>query len=71
MSVIPTIKNKVSFIQKFIDWDKCENAFYNNFYLENCKAVVKMPLIPKKDSEDEFKIKKFNLEKYTFLISYD
>ncbi|GAH35446.1 unnamed protein product, partial [marine sediment metagenome] len=30
--------------QKFIDWDKFENVFYNNLYLENYKIVVKMPL---------------------------
>jgi hypothetical protein len=62
-------KNQTS-IQKFIDWDKCKNIFYNNIYLENQKIVIKMPLIPTEDSEDEIKIKKFDLEKYTFLINY-
>lgn len=71
MSVIPVVKNREIIIQKFIDWDKIENVFYNNLYLEDCKLVVKIPLVPKRDSEEEIKIKKFNLEKYTYLISYD
>jgi hypothetical protein len=71
MSVIPTVKDDKISIQKFIDWDKFENIFYNNFYLDKYKIVIKMPLLPKEGSKDEMKIKKFNLEKYTFLISYD
>jgi hypothetical protein len=71
MSLLPTInKNQIS-VQKFIDWDKFENVFYNNFYLDKFKIVIKMPLIPIKEGKDDIKIKKFNLEKYTFLISYD
>jgi len=71
MSLLPTIKDNQISIQKFIDWDKFENVFYNNFYLENYKIVIKMPLVPRKEPKDKIKIKKFNLEKYTFLISYD
>ena len=71
MSLLPAVKDNQISIQKFIDWDKFENVFYNNFYLENYKMVIKMPLVPRKESKDKIKIKKFNLEKYTFLISYD
>ncbi len=71
MSVIPAVKDREITIQKFIDWDKIENVFYNNLYLEDYKLVVKIPLVPKRDSEEEIKIKKFNLEKYTYLISYE
>ncbi|MFW9874938.1 MAG: hypothetical protein ACFFG0_17665 [Candidatus Thorarchaeota archaeon] len=71
MSLLPAVKDNQILIQKFIDWDKFENTFYNNLYLENYKIVIKMPLLPKDEKEDEIKIKKFNLEKYTFLISYD
>jgi len=70
MSVVRTVNNNEVFVQKFIDWDKFKNVFYNNFYLENYKIVVKVPLFPKPDSKENIKIKKFNLEKYTFLISY-
>ncbi len=71
MSLFPTVKDNQISIQKFIDWDKFENIFYNNLYLENYKMVVKIPLIPKQEPKNEIKIKRFNLEKYTFLISYD
>ncbi|MCK4371473.1 MAG: hypothetical protein E3J52_11000 [Promethearchaeota archaeon] len=71
MSLLPTVENNQISIQKFIDWDKFENVFYNNLYLENYKIVVKMPLVPRKEPKNEIKIKKFNLEMYTFLISYD
>jgi len=70
MSQIPTVKNEDIEIQKFIDWDKFRNVFYNNIYLENYKLVIKIPLIPKKGSEEEIKIKKFDLEKYTYLCAY-
>lgn len=71
MSLFPTVKDNQISIQKFIDWDKFENIFYNNLYLENYKIVIKIPLIPKREQKNQIKIKKFNLEKYTFLISYD
>jgi len=71
ISLFPTVKDNQISIQKFIDWDKFENLFYNNLYLENYKIVIKIPLIPKRELKNEIKIKKFNLEKYTFLISYD
>ncbi|MHA2008035.1 MAG: hypothetical protein ACXABO_12015 [Promethearchaeota archaeon] len=70
MSIIPTVENEQMTIQKFIDWDKCKNVFYNNIYLEDCKIVLKMPLIPEKNLDDDIKIKKFDLTKYTFLINY-
>jgi len=69
MSVISKISRNQE-INKFIDWDKCKNIFYDNIYLENQKIVIKMPLIHTEESEDDIKIKKFDLEKYTFLINY-
>ncbi|MHA2037704.1 MAG: hypothetical protein ACW972_04940 [Promethearchaeota archaeon] len=70
MSVISEVRNDQTSVQKFIDWDKCKNIFYNNIYLENQKIVIKMPLIPIEGSEEDIKIKKFDLSKYTFLINY-
>ena len=69
MSVISKISRNQE-INRFIDWDKCKNIFYDNIYLENQKIVIKMPLIHTEESEDDIKIKKFDLEKYTFLINY-
>ncbi len=70
MSLISKVRKNQKLVQKFIDWDKCKNIFYNNIYLKNQKIVIKMRLIPTEDSEDDIKIKKFDLEKYTFLINY-
>lgn len=70
MAVVPTVKKDEMSFQKFIDWDKFHNVFYNNIYLEKYKVVIKMPLIPDEDSEEDIKIKEFDLEKYTYLISY-
>jgi hypothetical protein len=71
MSLLPVIEDKEIEIQKFIDWDKFKNVFYNNFYLQNYKIVIKIPLVPRKSNKEDIKIKKFDLEKYTFLVSYD
>jgi hypothetical protein len=70
MSILSEVSKKQTSVNKFIDWDPCKNIFYNNIYLENQKIVIKMPLIPTEDSEDDIKIKKFDLGKYTFLINY-
>jgi hypothetical protein len=69
MSVIQSLKKDN--INMYIDWDRYKNRFYNNIYLEDCKFVIKMPLLPQKHSQMDIKIKKFNLTKYTYLISYD
>jgi len=73
MSLVPTIKKKGFSVSKYLDWDKYKNQFYNNIYLDDYKIVVKIPLIQteKPNPQDDIKIKKFDLEKYTFLLSYD
>ena len=70
MALIPPEEKKEMAIQKFIDWDPYRNTFYNNIYLENFKFVIKMPLIPREDSREDIKIKRFDLGKYTYLCSY-
>lgn len=70
MSVLSEVSKNQTTVQKFLDWDRLKNVFYNNVYLEAQKIVIKMPLIPIEDSEDEIKIKKFDLCKYIFLINY-
>jgi hypothetical protein len=70
MSLFPPKEKEEMDIKNFIDWDSCRNTFYNNIYLGNFKVVIKMPLIPSEGSEEDIKIKKFNLEKYTYLCSY-
>jgi len=70
MSVLSEVSKNQTTIQKFLDWDRLKNVFYNNIYLEDQKIVIKMPLVPIENSENDIKIKKFDLCKYTFLINY-
>ncbi len=70
MSLVPTIKKKGFSVSKYIDWDKFKNRFYNNIYLDDYKIVIKIPLIQTEKSQDDIKIRRFNLET-TFLLSYD
>ena len=46
-----------------------KKVFYNNLYLDDYKLVVKMPLVKKEEASD-IKIKKFDLGKYTYLLTY-
>jgi len=72
MSVVPSVEKDEITISMFLDWDKYKNCFYNNLYLEDYKVVIKIPLIKDESSiQEDLKIKKFNLAKYTYLVSYD
>ena len=71
MSVVPSIKKKGLVISLYLDWDKYKNRFYNNLYLDDYKIVIKIPLIHTEKLQDDMKIKRFDLENYTFLLSYD
>ena len=71
MSAVPSLKSKSISISMFLDWCKYKNTFYNNIYLEEYDWVVKIPLIPRNsEKREEIKLKKFNLTKYTYLLSY-
>ncbi|MFX1259591.1 MAG: hypothetical protein ACFFAN_17190 [Promethearchaeota archaeon] len=56
---------------KFIDFDKQERIFFNNLYLKKFDFVVRMPLVEDKKLKEDIRIEKFNLAKYTYLLSYD
>ena len=71
MALIPTIENDELAISKFLDFDKNKSIFYDNIYLDEYKIVVKVPLTDKQKAERDMKINKFDLTKYTFLLSYD
>ena len=71
MSVVPSFEKDEITISMFLDWDKYKNWFYNNLYLEDYKVVIKIPLIKDKPKKNDLKIKKFNLAKYTYLVSYE
>jgi len=71
MELENTIRNKDVSFTMFLDWDKYKNQFYNNLYLDEYKLVIKMPLLSEKKNKGQLKIKKFNLTRYTYLVSYE
>ena len=71
MSLITPIEKDEFTISKFLDFDKSKEIFYDNIYLDDYRIVVKVPLTDKQKAEQDMKINKFDLTKYTFLLSYD
>ena len=71
MSLISPVEKDEFTISKFLDFDKNKNVFYDNMYLDDYKIVVKLPLTEKQKAEKDMKINRFDLTKYTFLLSYD
>jgi len=55
-------------VNKFIDFDKKSEIFYDNLYIDG-EIVIKTPL--NSNNGKTIKIDKFDLSKYTYLISYD
>ena len=77
MSTVPSLKNECVSVSMFLDWCKYTNIFYNNLYLDNqffeedIAWVIKMPITPQgSKTQKDIKLKKFNLTKYTYLLSY-
>jgi len=71
MSTVASIKKESMSISMFLDWCKYKNIFYNNLYLEEYDWVIKIPLISRgSENQDNIKLKKFDLTKYTYLLSY-
>ncbi|MFO7796399.1 MAG: hypothetical protein ACQERB_13995 [Promethearchaeati archaeon] len=60
-------------IAKFIDFEKKQKVFYNNLYLNDEKIVVKIPIHLNTNGHNGngVKLDKFDLTKYTYLMSYD
>ncbi|TFG25039.1 MAG: hypothetical protein EU532_12005 [Promethearchaeota archaeon] len=65
----------VTIIKEFIDFDKNNDIIYDNLYLEDEKIVIKTPIIKKDDIykciKNGFKIERFNLTNYTFLLTVE
>lgn len=53
----------------FLDFDKNEQIFYSNLYLDDYKLVVKVPITNNRDVKKETKIDKFDLVRYTYLCA--
>ena len=71
MLYIHHLDNDVFNLSMFLDFDKEKNVYYNNFYLEEYDSVIKIPLTHKKSIDEELKIEKLNLTKYTYLFDFD
>ena len=67
-----------STVNKFLDFDKSKDVFYDNLYLCEQKIVVKIPICKRlysktkevSEANRKLKIEPFNLTKYTYLTSY-
>ena len=59
-------------IKFYLDYDKNKNVFYENLYLCDCKKVLKIPLVNNQNPshKDKIKIRKFDLEKYVYLVDH-
>lgn len=57
-------------LKKFIDFDKNRRVFYNNLWLDDQKVAIKIPILEENLLNGDLKIEKFDLAKYTFLLTY-
>lgn len=69
--VLYKLNSEKNNITMHIDFDKIIIQFYLNIYFPECNYVLKLPLISseKKESITDFKIEKFSLTKYSYLLS--
>ncbi|MBD3194120.1 MAG: hypothetical protein GF317_03635 [Candidatus Lokiarchaeota archaeon] len=62
----------MSTTNKFIDFDKSNELFYDNLYLNDEKIVIKIPIhVNNGKNGADVKMDKFDLSKYTYLVSYE
>ncbi len=58
-------------LRKHVDYDKKDGIFYANFYFPEINYVLKTPMASDNDvSFQTYKIEKFDLLKYSFLMYY-
>lgn len=60
----------------FLDYDKYENVFYSNLYLEDYKFVVKTPIVkgsikPETPDVNDIKLEEFSLGDYVYLLAHE
>lgn len=54
-------------MKSFVDFDKEQEQFYLNFYFDDLKKVLKIPINISDEFIKEIKLDNFNLSKYTYL----
>ncbi len=57
-------------IKKYIDFDKNSSELYNNYYLNNQKIVLKIPIKKYGKIDVIPEIDKFQIENSVFITSY-
>ena len=60
----------------FLDYDKEENVFYSNLYIDDYKLVVKTPMIkgtivPEMPDVNNIIVEQFELTKYVYLTAHE
>ena len=59
------------FIKQFIDFDRNNKVFYNSYYLDEYKIVLKIPIVLDRIQDVEIKIDNFDIAKYMYLTQID
>ena len=60
----------------FLDYDKTENVFYSNLYVEDYKLVVKTPIVrgsikPETPDVNNIKLEEFSLGNNVYLLAHE
>ena len=60
----------------FLDYDRYENVFYSNLYLDDYKLVVKTPIVkgsivPEMPDVNNIIVEQFELTKYVYLTAHE
>jgi len=68
-----SLRTSENHLNKFIDFNKNNEIFYDNVYLNDIKFVIKIPLQDsrKKRSINNIRIEKFNLTNSIYMFNYD
>ncbi len=58
-------------LKKYIDFDKTNNQIYDNYFIDEFKIVLKVPIVLGGNQDAEIKIDNFNITEYNYLTKID
>ena len=58
-------------LKKYIDFDKTNKIIYGNYFLDEFKIVLKVPIVLDGNQDAEIKIDNFNITEYNYLTKID
>ena len=61
---------KEGFSKKYINYNKEDGKFYNNFYFDDFKLIIKIPLTGKEEEKRDIKIEQLTFTNGVYLLSY-